>query len=117
MEAQLGRRSSREAPAFRAPVEHYLVRVFAKDALPRSDEKSIEAARCELLHVRLVGQPASAHATRGLDLCLPSCVRAARRVPRSSPEHRGVPTAAISRRRLQPGRRGGCCHSCFHPAR
>ena len=79
MEAQLGRRSSREAPAFRAPVEHYLVRVFAKDALPRSDEKSIEAARCELLHVRLVGQPASAHATRGPDLCLPSCVRAVSR--------------------------------------
>ena len=79
MEAQLGGRSSREAPAFRAPVEHDLVRVFAKDALPRSDEKSIEATRCEFLHPRLVGQPASAHATHGSDLCLPSCVRAASR--------------------------------------
>ena len=79
MEAQLGRRSSREAPAFRAPVEHYLVGVFAKDALPRSDEKSIEAAPCKLLQVPLVGQPASAQASRGLDLCLPSCVRAASR--------------------------------------
>src|SRR5207247_2305751 len=68
-----------EAPAFRAPVEHYLVRVLAEDALPRSHEKSIEAARCELLHLRLVRQPASVHATCGPDLCPPSRVRAASR--------------------------------------